>query len=126
MVETLSTPGVLIWKIAFSVPLSFCTVAETPSFLQRAYLAQDSLGLILNETFLYSLFLCRKQNFKILTIMLGHNVACLRKFVNLFGSKKPNEPSAEFPSEFVDTQAGRAHLFASKKGMVYDNVFLYF
>lgn len=53
-------------------------------------------------------------------------MACLRKFMSLFGSKKPNEPSAEFPSEFADTQAGRAHLFASKKGMVYGNVFLYF
>ena len=50
-------------------------------------------------------------------------MACLRKFMSLFGSKKPNEPSA---SEFADTQAGRAHLFASKKGMVYGNVFLYF
>ena len=46
--------------------------------------------------------------------MLGHNAACVRKSVSLSGSTRPNEPSAGFPSEFVDTQAGTAHLFAFK------------
>lgn len=126
LVEVFSTPGVLIWKRVFSVPLSFYAVkAKIPYSLQGAYLAQDCLGLILNKTFIYSLFLCRKHNFRILTIMLGHNAACVRKSVSLSGSNRPNEPAAGLPSEFVDTQAGTAHLFAFKKGTVYGDAFLY-